>query len=67
MHAKLKLPSKVCPVCERPFQWRKKWRNSWNDVKYCSVACRGRAPSKSLGKQRPQGSLREADARNDRR
>ena len=20
------LPSKVCPVCKRPFVWRKKWK-----------------------------------------
>ncbi|MBE1300390.1 MAG: DUF2256 domain-containing protein [Alteromonadaceae bacterium] len=33
------LPSKVCPVCERPFNWRKKWRNNWENVKYCSKRC----------------------------
>ncbi|WP_434032198.1 DUF2256 domain-containing protein [Vibrio furnissii] len=24
-HHKAHLPSKICIVCTRPFQWRKKW------------------------------------------
>ncbi|MGA1476328.1 MAG: DUF2256 domain-containing protein [Prochlorothrix sp.] len=35
-------PEKVCPVCQRPFQWRKKWKDCWDDVKYCSDRCRRR-------------------------
>jgi hypothetical protein len=31
---------KICRVCGREFQWRKKWQNSWHQVKYCSRACR---------------------------
>ena len=31
---------KTCIVCGREFQWRKKWKNSWHQVKYCSRACR---------------------------
>ena len=31
---------KTCRVCGREFQWRKKWQNSWDQVKYCSRACR---------------------------
>ena len=31
---------KICMVCGREFQWRKKWQNSWHQVKYCSRACR---------------------------
>ena len=31
---------KICVVCGREIQWRKKWRNIWNQVKYCSHACR---------------------------
>ena len=27
-------------VCKRPFSWRKKWENNWNEVKYCSQKCR---------------------------
>ncbi|MGL6284513.1 MAG: DUF2256 domain-containing protein [Microcoleaceae cyanobacterium] len=34
------LPSKICPVCDRPFSWRKKWANCWESVKYCSEKCR---------------------------
>ncbi|WP_185140169.1 DUF2256 domain-containing protein [Reichenbachiella versicolor] len=34
------LPKKICPVCERPFFWRKKWKYIWNEVKYCSEKCR---------------------------
>ncbi|MCH2082817.1 MAG: DUF2256 domain-containing protein [Saprospiraceae bacterium] len=33
------LPQKVCPVCKRPFTWRKKWERDWENVKYCSKAC----------------------------
>ena len=36
----MKRPTKNCAVCGREFQWRKKWRDSWNQVKYCSKACR---------------------------
>ncbi|HMY76696.1 MAG TPA: DUF2256 domain-containing protein [Blastocatellia bacterium] len=34
------LPAKLCPVCGRPFVWRKKWERVWQDVKYCSDRCR---------------------------
>jgi hypothetical protein len=33
------LPEKTCPVCGRPFAWRKKWRNNWDTVIYCSERC----------------------------
>jgi hypothetical protein len=33
-------PTKICPVCGRPFQWRKKWKDVWDEVKYCSERCR---------------------------
>ena len=33
-------PSKICIVCGREFQWRKKWERNWKEVKYCSKACR---------------------------
>ncbi|NDF61511.1 MAG: DUF2256 domain-containing protein [Synechococcaceae bacterium WBB_3_034] len=35
-------PSKVCPVCQRPFSWRKKWERVWDQVIYCSERCRQR-------------------------
>ncbi|TNE80399.1 MAG: DUF2256 domain-containing protein [Bacteroidetes bacterium] len=34
------LPEKECPICHRPFRWRKKWEKVWDEVKYCSDACR---------------------------
>ena len=37
---KAHLPSKPCAVCGRPMTWRKAWAKNWDDVKYCSDACR---------------------------
>ncbi|MEO1091611.1 MAG: DUF2256 domain-containing protein [Pseudomonadota bacterium] len=37
---KADLPTKTCPVCHRPFAWRKKWARAWADVVYCSARCR---------------------------
>lgn len=39
-------PQKICPVCGRPFAWRKKWERDWESVVYCSDKCRtqGRNP-----------------------
>jgi len=34
------LPLKYCSVCEKPFNWRKKWGKNWDQVKYCSERCR---------------------------
>jgi len=39
-HKKPHLPQKTCPVCGRPFAWRKKWEKVWDEVKYCSEKCR---------------------------
>ena len=39
-HKKPHLPTKTCPVCHRPFAWRKKWERNWDEVKYCSDRCR---------------------------
>jgi hypothetical protein len=36
---KQNLPFKICPVCLRPFVWRKKWERDWEGVKYCSKKC----------------------------
>ena len=38
--AKANLPTKTCPVCHRPFAWRKKWARDWENVVYCSDRCR---------------------------
>lgn len=34
------LPSKICVSCGRSFSWRKKWERDWDQVKFCSKACR---------------------------
>ena len=40
--AKADLPSKICARCGRPFTWRRKWARDWEQVLYCSDACRDR-------------------------
>ncbi|MBY6238798.1 DUF2256 domain-containing protein [Vibrio harveyi] len=44
---KSNLPIKVCPVCERPFSWRKKWALNWDEIVYCSERCRRRKSTKT--------------------
>ncbi|MCH2556587.1 DUF2256 domain-containing protein [Alloalcanivorax marinus] len=39
-HHKATLPEKTCPVCGRPFRWRRKWARDWDRVIYCSQRCR---------------------------
>jgi len=34
------LPSKPCAVCARPMSWRRAWAKNWEQVRYCSEACR---------------------------
>lgn len=34
--------SKICASCGRRIEWRAKWRSNWDDVRYCSDACRRR-------------------------
>jgi len=41
---KSELPQKICPVCLRAFAWRKKWARDWDNVKFCSDACRRGTP-----------------------
>ncbi|UOR07532.1 DUF2256 domain-containing protein [Hymenobacter aerilatus] len=38
------LPTKICLTCGRPFEYRKKWRNSWEEVKYCGEKCQRNRP-----------------------
>ena len=37
---KQSLPSKTCVACGRPMTWRKRWARTWDEVKFCSDACR---------------------------
>ncbi|NQY79010.1 MAG: DUF2256 domain-containing protein [Candidatus Caenarcaniphilales bacterium] len=41
------LPKKICVVCKRPFEWRKKWKACWDEVKYCSNRCRNNRNSQN--------------------
>ena len=34
------LPSKPCVTCGRVMTWRKAWAKNWDEVRYCSTACR---------------------------
>ncbi|MGK0151970.1 DUF2256 domain-containing protein [Pseudomonas putida] len=49
------LPSKICVVCGRPFNWRKRWARCWAQVRYCSERCRRSAPHRKAREQ-GQGS-----------
>ena len=31
---------KTCASCGRRIEWRSKWADNWDSVKYCSAACR---------------------------
>jgi len=33
---------KTCVSCGRGIEWRAKWERDWDQVRYCSVACRRR-------------------------
>ena len=35
-------PDKTCAACGRRIEWRKKWERDWDQVRYCSSACRKR-------------------------
>lgn len=39
------VPSKACRSCGRSISWRKKWERDWEQVLYCSRACRTRGLS----------------------
>ena len=47
MKKKSELPSKICAACGRPFTWRKKWERDWENVRFCSDACRRKGGGKS--------------------
>ena len=39
-------PQKICPVCDRPFEWRARWKNNWDEIVYCSRRCASERRSK---------------------
>ena len=36
----MKHAPKSCSACGRSITWRKKWAECWEEVRYCSAACR---------------------------
>jgi hypothetical protein len=36
-------PRKICAHCGLPFQWRRRWKDVWEEVRYCSARCRSQA------------------------
>jgi hypothetical protein len=34
--------AKICSSCGRRIEWRRKWERNWDEVRYCSEACRRR-------------------------
>jgi hypothetical protein len=50
---KADLPTKTCAVCGRPFTWRRKWADVWEEVKYCSRRCRGARNDVAPGQDAP--------------
>ncbi|WP_345226327.1 DUF2256 domain-containing protein [Hymenobacter koreensis] len=49
------LPSKLCRTCGRPFEYRHKWRNCWDEVMYCSERCRRNKPTAEPETAAPRG------------
>lgn len=42
-HPEASPAEKICVSCGRLMAWRAKWARNWDQVKYCSDACRRRA------------------------
>lgn len=38
---------KTCASCGRTIEWRRKWERDWDQVRYCSTACRKRGVTKT--------------------
>ena len=55
---KAHLPSKPCLACGRPMSWRRAWAKNWDEVRYCSDACR-----KNKSGQRSQAKPASRDPR----
>ena len=51
------LPTKVCVVCGRPFNWRKKWERVWDEVTTCSKSCNK--------KRKKEKNNRQSNSRNN--
>jgi hypothetical protein len=49
--------SKICPVCQKSFTWRKKWAKDWENVIYCSERCKKSRGSRFSNLQNPIGPM----------
>jgi hypothetical protein len=56
-HNKPNLPEKLCAACARPFAWRRKWARDWDQVRFCSEACRSGRRDAALAKKTHAGRL----------
>lgn len=36
---------KTCATCGRRIEWRRKWADDWDNVRYCSTGCRRHRPT----------------------
>ncbi len=50
--------AKICVTCGRTMQWRKAWRHCWDDVKYCSDACR-KGPRRAAATETTEAAILE--------
>ena len=42
LFATMNHPSKICSVCGRTINWRKKWEKDWDSIRKCGKRCRSR-------------------------
>ncbi|MEA9983994.1 MULTISPECIES: DUF2256 and DUF3253 domain-containing protein [Subtercola] len=47
MSSRAPIEEKTCRSCGRRIEWRKKWEHNWDEVAYCSDACRRRRVTSS--------------------
>ena len=40
----MSIESKICVTCGRRMEYRRRWRASWEKVRYCGERCRRRKP-----------------------
>src|ERR1700712_3684479 len=41
------IPDKTCASCGRRIEWRRQWAADWDEIRYCSDACRRRGVSQA--------------------
>jgi hypothetical protein len=56
-HRKPSLPEKICAACARPFAWRRKWSRDWDQVRFCSDACRSGRRDAAVAEKTGTGQL----------